>query len=75
MITLGLIYGIDKMKDNIVEARISILKQFSDAYAKLLDSEVKNTLRPIECIVSKSIIFGDALTLENYKFGNEIIFP
>ena len=41
MIILGLIYGIDKVKDNIVEARISILKRFSDAHAKLLDSEVK----------------------------------
>jgi len=75
IITLRLIYGIDKLKDNIVEARISILKRFSDAYAKLLDSEVKNTLRPAEYIVSKNIIFGDALTLENYESGNEIIFP
>ena len=66
IITLGLIYGIDKLKDNIVEARISILKRFS---------EVKNTLRPAEYIVSKNIIFGDALTLENYESGNEIIFP
>ena len=41
MIALGLIYGIDKLKDNIVEARISIFKRFSDAYAKLLDNEVK----------------------------------
>ena len=75
MIALGSIYGIDKLKDNIVEARIRILKQFSNAYAKLFDSEVKkNTLCSAEYIVSKNIIFGDVLTLENYESGNEIIF-
>ena len=75
MITLGSIYGIDKLKDNIVEARIRILKRFSDAYAKLFDSEVKkHTIRSAEYIVSKNIIFGDVLTLENYESGNEIIF-
>ena len=75
MIALGSIYGIDKLKDNIVEARIRILKQFSNAYAKLFDSEVKkNTLRSAEYIVSKNIIFGDLLTLEDYESRNEIIF-
>ena len=75
MITLGSIYGIDKLKDNIVEARIRILKRFSDAYAKMFDSEVKkHTIRSAEYIVSKNIIFGDLLTLENYESGNEIIF-
>ncbi len=75
MIALGSIYGIDKLKDNIVEARIRILKRFSNAYAKLFDSEVKkNTLCSAEYIVSKNIIFGDLLTLENYESGNEIIF-
>ena len=75
MIILGSIYGIDKLKDNIVEARIRILKRFSDAYAKLFDSEVKkHTICSAEYIVSKNIIFGDVLTLENYESGNEIIF-
>ena len=75
MITLGSIYGIDKLNDNIVEARIRILKRFSDAYVKLFDSEVKkHTIRSAEYIVSKNIIFGDLLTLENYESGNEIIF-
>ena len=75
MIALGSIYGIDKLKDNIVEARIRILKQFSNAYAKLFDSEVKkNTLCSAEYIVSKNIIYGDVLTLEDYESRNEIIF-
>ena len=75
MITLGSIYGIDKLKDNIVEARIRILKRFNDAYTKLLGSEVKkHTIRSAEYIVSKNIIFGDTLTLENYESENEIIF-
>ena len=75
MIALGSIYGIDKLKDNIVEARIRILKQFSNAYAKLFDSEVKkNTLCSAEYIVSKNIIFGDVLTLEDHESRNEIIF-
>ena len=75
MIALGSIYGIDKLKDNIVEARIRILKQFSNAYAKLFDREVKkNTLCSAEYIVSKNIIFGDVLTLEDYESRNEIIF-
>ena len=75
MITLGSIYGIDKLKDNIVEARVKILKRFSDAYAKLFDSELRtHTIRSAEYIVSKNIIFGDALTFDNYESGNEIIF-
>ena len=75
MITLGSIYGIDKLKDNIVEARIRILKRFIDAYANLFGSEVKkHTICSAEYIVSKNIIFGDALTLENHESGNEIIF-
>ena len=75
MIALGSIYGIDKLKDNVVEARAKILKRFGDAYAKLINSEVKkNTICSAEFIVSKNIIFGDAITLENYESGNEIIF-
>ena len=75
MIILSSIYGIDKLRDNIVEARIRILKRFTDAYAKLFDSEVKkHIIRSAEYIISKNIIFGDALTLENYESGNEIIF-
>ena len=75
MITLGSIYGIDKLKDNIVEARIRILKRFSGAYTKLFGSELqKHTIRSAEYIVSKNIIFGDALTLENYESESEIIF-
>ena len=75
MITLGSIYGIDKLKDNIVEARIRILKRFNDAYTKLFDREVKkHTIRSAEYILSKNIIFGDALTLENYESKKEIIF-
>ena len=75
MITLGSIYGIDKLKDNVIEARTRILKRFSDAYARLFHSEVKkHTIRSAEYIVSKNIIFGDAITLENYESGNEIIF-
>ena len=75
MITLGSIYGIDKLKDNIVEARIRILKRFINAYTKLFDSEVKeHTICSAEYIVSKNIIYGDTLTLENYESGNEIIF-
>ena len=75
MITLGSIYGIDKLKDNIMEARVRILKRFSDAHSNLVDSEVKDRIiRSAKYIVSKNIIFGDALTLENYESGNEIIF-
>ena len=75
MITLGSIYGIDKLKDNILEARIRILKRFNDAYTKLFGSEVKkHIIRSAEYIVSKNIIFGDTLTLENYESENEIIF-
>ena len=75
MITLGSVYGIDKLKDNIVEARIRTLKRFNDAYTNLFGSEVKkHTIRSAEYIVSKNIIFGDALTLENYESENEIIF-
>ena len=75
MITLGSIYGIDKLKDNIVEARIRVLKRFNDAYTRLFGSEVKeHTICSAEYIVSKNIIFGDALTLENYESGNKIIF-
>jgi len=75
MIILSSIYGIDRLKDNIMEARVRILERFSDAYAKLVDSEVKGrTRRSAEYIVSKNIIFGDALTLEDYESGNEIIF-
>ena len=75
MIALSSIYGIDKLRDNIVEARARILKRFSDAYAKLLDSEVKNhTICSAKYIVSKNIIFGDTLTLNDYESGNEIVF-
>ena len=75
MIALGSIYGIDKLKDNILETRVRILKQFIGAYAKLCDGVVKNhTICSAEYIISKNIVFGDALTLENYESGNEIIF-
>ena len=75
MITLGSIYGIDRLQDNIMEARFRILKQFCGTCAQLLGSEIKDrTLRLAEYIVSKNIIFGDSLTLKNYESGDEIIF-
>ena len=75
MITLGSIYGIDKLKDNIIEARARILKKFSNAYVKLFDRELNNhTITSAKYIISKNIIFGDTLTLDNYESGNEIIF-
>ena len=75
MIALGSIYGIDKLKDNVVEARAKILKRFGDAYVKLVESDLKDhTIRLAEYIVSKNIIFGDALVLDNYESGGEIIF-
>ena len=75
MIALGSIYGIDKLKDNIVVDRARILKRFRDAYAKLFDREVKNyTMRSAKYIISKNIIFGDTLILDDYESENEIIF-
>ena len=61
-------------EDNIVK-QARILKRFRDAYAKLFDREVKNyTMRSAKYIISKNIIFGDTLTLDDYESGNEIIF-
>ena len=75
IVTLGSIYGIDKLQDNIIEARKRIVNKFEKKYIKLFgNSPDNNILSYAEHIVNKNIIFGDTLTQQNYESGREIVF-
>jgi hypothetical protein len=59
------VYGVDILQDNVEERRERLLKVFEDFYAKLFKNDVKDECKnTIRFILSKNILWGDALSLK-----------
>jgi hypothetical protein len=66
LLGLACIYGIDKLEDNVIEARRRLFQLFLDRYSRLfrtaIDTRYLDSLRYIR---ERNIIHGDALTLRS----------
>lgn len=59
------IYGIDVLKDNVLQCRSRLFSNFEAAYGCLFGAKVKKKcLAAVRYILERNIIWGDALTLK-----------
>lgn len=65
IIAISSIYGVDILKDNVKECRKRLFDLFNQKYTILYKSKAKDTCRrSVKYILSKNILWGDALSLK-----------
>lgn len=77
IIAVSSIYGIDIQKDNVEDCRMRLFQLYSQKYKELFkDSCKEDCLLSVKFILSKNIVWGDALTLTTVCDKKEpIVFP
>lgn len=74
VLAVSSIYGIDILEDNIEACRIRLFELFEVGYKKLYKENIKKEcLSSIKYILSRNIIWGDALTLTTVDSKHEPI--
>ena len=64
LLALACIYGIDKLEDNVIEARRRLFQLFLDRYTGIFRESIDGRyLDSLRCLLQRNIIHGDALTL------------
>lgn len=75
LIAVSSIYGIDILADNVFECQERLLLIFSTIYKKIYQEEAsKEYLENIQFVLSKNILWGDALTLKKIDNNQPITF-
>lgn len=65
IIAIASIYGVDIQEDNVIACRKRLYDKFKETYETIFKKSIKNEcLRAIEFILSKNIVWGDALTFQ-----------
>lgn len=65
IIAVSSIYGVDILQDNLIECRARLYSIFDAIYTKLFKASCKEECRTtIQFILSKNILWGDALSLK-----------
>lgn len=68
------IYGIDILQDNVAECRERLFDIFNERYIKLFGSQCKEACqRSVQFVLSRNILWGDALTLKVSEHENKPI--
>jgi len=66
VLAVSSIYGIDILEDNVIHCRARLYKYFTDQYSQLFKDSIKEECKEvIRYILSKNIVWGDALTLQS----------
>lgn len=66
LLALACIYGIDKQRDNVEEARRRLFQMFLDRYSRVFRNSVDGRyLDSLRYVLQRNIIHGDALTLRS----------
>ena len=63
ILAVSTLYGIDILEDNIEECRNRLLETYTEFYLNEAKSQKPGFLDAIRFIISKNIVFGDALTM------------
>lgn len=74
VIAVSSIYGIEILEDNVDACRKRLFDLFEEVYKKLYKANIKSEcLKSVEYILSRNIIWGDALTLKTVDEKKEPI--
>jgi len=66
IISIGSLYGIDILKNNVEESKYRLEEIAIQKYKKLFNKDTKeNFIKVVKYILNKNIIIGDALTLKS----------
>lgn len=75
LIAVSSIYGIDILEDNVFECQNRLFEIFLEIYSKIYGEKInKIYLENIKFILSKNILWGDALTLKKVDNKQPITF-
>lgn len=75
LIAVSSIYGIDILQDNVFECQERLFEIFAKIYTKIYGEKINQIyLENIKFILSKNILWGDALTLKKVDNNQPITF-
>jgi hypothetical protein len=75
LIAVSSIYGVDILEDNAHECRERLFNIFNNLYTELFDSNCKEEFRrSIQFLLSRNILWGDALDFTNPETKAPIVF-
>lgn len=74
VIAVSSIYGVDILEDNAQECRDRLLGIYTEWYAKLFKQLKYECIRSVRFLLSRNILWGDALDFTNPKTKQPIVF-
>jgi hypothetical protein len=74
VIAVSSIYGVDILEDNAQECRDRLLGIYTDRYSKVFKQLKNECIRSVRFLLSRNILWGDALDFTNPETKQPIIF-
>lgn len=74
VIAVSSIYGVDILEDNAQECRDRLLGIYTDWYSKVFKQVKKECIRTVRFLLSRNILWGDALDFTNPETKLPLIF-
>ena len=74
VIAVSSIYGVDILEDNAQECRDRLLGIYTDWYSKVFKQVKNECIRSVRFLLSRNILWGDALDFTNPETKNPIVF-
>jgi len=74
VIAVSSIYGVDILEDNAQECRDRLLGIYTDWYSKVFKQVKNECIRSVRFLLSRNILWGDALDFTNPESKQPIIF-
>jgi len=74
IIAVSSIYGVDILEDNAQECRDRLLGIYTDWYSKVFKQVKNECIRSVRFLLSRNILWGDALDFTNPETKQPIVF-
>jgi len=74
VIAVSSIYGVDILEDNAQECRDRLLGIYTDWYSKVFKQVKNECIRSVRFLLSRNILWGDALDFTNPETKQPIVF-
>jgi hypothetical protein len=74
VIAVSSIYGVDILEDNAEECRDRLLGIYTDWYSKVFKQVKNECIRSVRFLLSRNILWGDALDFTNPETKQPIVF-